>query len=73
VYEHETGEYAFADQYRHDANTGALLDRLKDVIERFRGALETDAVFDATFPRITPQTDMHTARNQKPVQQLGLF
>lgn len=73
VYEHESGGLNFAERYQHDANTGALLDRLKDVIERFRGALENDAVFDAAFPRITPQTDMEAARNQKPVQQLGLF
>lgn len=73
VYEHESGEYEFAENYRKDANATALLDRLKDVIERFRGALENDAVFDAAFPRITPTTDMEAARNQKPVQQLGLF
>lgn len=73
IYEHESGEYAFADRYQNDANVAALLDRLKDVIERFRGALEGDAIFDASFPRITPQTDMDAARNRKPVQQLGLF
>lgn len=73
VYEHESGEYEFAENYRNDANVSALLDRLKDVIERFRGALENDAVFDAAFPRITPSTDMEAARNQKPIQQLGLF
>ncbi len=73
VYEHESGGYEFAENYRRDANVTALLDRLKDVIERFRGSLESDAVFDASFPRITPTTDMEAARNQKPVQQLGLF
>lgn len=73
VYEHESGGYEFAENYRKDANATALLDRLKDVIERFRGALESDAVFDAAFPRITPLTDMEAARNQKPVEQLGLF
>lgn len=73
VYEHESGGYEFAENYRKDANAVALLDRLKDVIERFRGALESDAVFDAAFPRISPTTDMEAARNQKPVQQLGLF
>lgn len=73
VYEHASGELAFAQNYRRDANVSALLDRLKDVIERFRGALASDAVFDAAFPRITPQTDMVAARNQKPVEQLGLF
>lgn len=73
VYEHESGEYEFAENYRNDANVGALLDRLKDVIERFRGALENDAQFDASFPRITPTTDMEAARKLEPVQQLGLF
>lgn len=73
IYEHESGGYEFAENYRKDANATALLDRLKDVIERFRGSLESDAVFDAAFPRITPQTDMDAARNRKPVQQLGLF
>jgi DNA polymerase elongation subunit (family B) len=73
VYEHESGGYAFSEDYNRDANVGALLDRLKDVIERFRDAVESDAVFDATFPAITPRTDMDAARNIKPVQQLGLF
>lgn len=73
IYEHESGGYEFVENYRKDANVGALLDRLKDVIERFRGALENDAVFDAAFPRISPTTDLETARQQKPVQQLGLF
>lgn len=73
IYEHESGGYEFAENYRKDANVVALLDRLKDVIERFRGALENDAVFDAAFPRITPLTDMDSARALKPVQQLGLF
>ncbi len=73
IYEHESGGYEFAENYQRDANATALLDRLKDVIERFRGALENDAVFDASFPRITPTTDMEAARNQQPVQQLELF
>lgn len=73
VYEHESGGYAFSDDYNRDANVAALLDRLKDVIERFRDALNDDALFDATFPAITPRTDMDAARNIKPVQQLGLF
>ena len=73
VYEHESGGYAFADDYARDTNVAALLDRLKDVIERFREAVNDDAVFDAMFPLITPRTDLDAARNIKPVQQLGLF
>lgn len=73
LYEHESGGYAFSDDYASDANVGALLDRLSDVMERFREAVNDDAVFDAMFPPITPRTDMDTARNLKPVQQLGLF
>ena len=73
VYEHESGGYAFSEDYTGDANVGALLDRLSDVMERFREAVNDDAVFDAMFPPITPRTDMDAARNLKPVQQLGLF
>ena len=73
VYEHESGGYEFVENYRRDANITALLDRLKDTIERFRGALESDAVFDAAFPRITAQTNMDLAKEKKPVEQLGLF
>ena len=73
IYEHQSGGYAFADDYAQDANASALLDRLKDVIERFRDAVNDDAVFDAMFPLITPRTDMEAARSIKPVQQLGLF
>lgn len=73
VYEHESGGYAFSEDYAGDANVGALLDRLSDVMERFREAVNDDAVFDAMFPPITPRTDMDAARNLKPVQQLGLF
>lgn len=73
LYEHESGEFRFAEDYAHDANTIVLLDRLKDVADRFKGALANDAVFEAAFPRITPQTDLALARERKPVQQLGLF
>lgn len=73
IYEHESGEYAFADDYASDANVTALLDRLKDVTERFRDAVNDDPVFDAMFPLITPRTDMDAAKAIKPVQQLGLF
>lgn len=73
VYEHESGGYAFSEDYAGNANVGALLDRLSDVMERFREAVNDDAVFDAMFPPITPRTDMDAARNLKPVQQLGLF
>ncbi len=73
IYEHESGGYAFADDYAQDANVAALLDRLKDVVERFREAANDDALFDAMFPLLTPRTDMEAARNIKPVQQLGLF
>ena len=58
---------------RKEQGTSSPRVKRADVIERFRDALNDDAVFDATFPAITPRTDMDAARKIKPVQQLGLF
>ncbi|MCO5219244.1 MAG: ribonuclease H-like domain-containing protein [Thermomicrobiales bacterium] len=73
IYEQQGGGLAFADDYANDLNTAVMLNRLKDVIERFRVAIGNDPVFDATFPAITPTTDLDVARTREPIQQLGLF
>lgn len=73
IYERQMGGLGFADDFDRDANIAVLLGRLKDVIERFRIALQNDPLFDATFPTITPTTNMEAARTLKPIQQLGLF
>lgn len=73
IYEHVGGGLAFAEDYAGDVNVAVLLNRLKDVAERFRVAIGNDALFDATFPTITPTTDLAAAREIEPVQQLGLF
>lgn len=73
IYERSDGELAFAEDYAQDANVDALLGRLKDVIDRFRAAINDDAMFDALFPRISTRTNLDAAKSVEPTRQLGLF
>lgn len=73
VYERNDGKLGLAEDYDNDENTTFLLKRLRDVAERFAPALNDPAVFDATFPRLKPTTDLEQARLQEPTRQLGLF
>lgn len=73
IYERSDGELAFAEDYAQDANVDALLGRLKDVIDRFRTAINDDAMFDALFPRISTRTNLDAAKSVEPTRQLGLF
>lgn len=73
VYERSDGELGFSSDYQDDANVTYLLRRAKDVVERFRPAIDDDATFDALFPAVTPRTDLELAREREPVRQLDLF
>lgn len=73
VYEREDGSLGLAEDYDRDENTRALLKRLRDVADRFRPVFPDDAEFEATFPLITPTTNLDLARQKEPTRQLGLF
>jgi len=73
VYEREDGSLGFLEDYAHDENTRDLLRRLSDTAARFQEAFESQAEFDAFFPKITPMTRLSEARLTEPVQQLTLF
>ena len=73
IYEREDGSLGFLEDYARDENTRDLLRRLSDTAARFREAFETQAEFDAFFPKITPMTRLSEARKAEPIQQLTLF
>ena len=73
VYEREDGSLGFLEDYADDENTRDLLRRLSDTAARFQEAFETQAEFDAFFPKITPKTRLSEARKAEPIQQLSLF
>jgi DNA polymerase elongation subunit (family B) len=73
VYERDDGSIGFLEDYARDENTRGLLRRLSDTAARFREAFDSQAEFDAFFPKIGPTTRLSEAREAKPVQQLSLF
>jgi DNA polymerase I len=73
IYEKENGELGFVDEYEGDENSTYLLRRLHDTAARFEALFATGTEFNAFFPKLTPRTDLHAARNQEPARQLGLL
>ncbi len=73
VYDREDGSLGFLEDYARDENTRDLLRRLSDTAARFQEAFESQAEFDAFFPKITPMTRLSEARKAEPVRQLSLF
>jgi hypothetical protein len=73
VYEREDGSLGFLEDYARDENTRDLLRRLSDTAARFQEAFESQAEFDAFFPKITPMTRLSEARKTEPIRQLSLF
>ena len=72
VYEREDGSLGFLEDYARDENTRDLLRRLSDTAARFREAFETQAEFDAFFPKITPMTRLSEARKAEPWRRLDV-
>ncbi|MGH2532483.1 MAG: DNA polymerase domain-containing protein [Thermomicrobiales bacterium] len=73
IYERQDGELALVEEYQSDENVPYLLRRLYETAARFQTLFDSEAEYEAFFPRLSPRTDLATARAQEAAHQLGLF
>ena len=73
VYQRVDGTLARLENYASDEDTTYLLRRLRDMAERFSELFEDGRDFDYHFPLLTATSNLDTARDARPVKQLGLF
>ncbi|MBX6341584.1 MAG: DNA polymerase, partial [Thermomicrobiaceae bacterium] len=73
LYQRADGSLARIEEYAGDEDLAYLLDRLRDMAQRFQPLFPDSASFDYTFPPVSPRTDVADLRATLPVQQLPLF
>ncbi len=73
VYQRVDGTLGRLENYARDEDTNYLLRRLRDMADRFTDLFEDARDHDYHFPMLTATSDLASAREARPVKQLGLF
>ncbi len=73
VYQRTDGTLGRLENYAGDEDANYLLRRLRDMADRFSDLFEDARAHDYHFPLLSATSDLASARDARPVKQLGLF